>query len=318
MLSILPWGGVHVVLVLLLCWVERSEGFVASGWSGRVSPLGRPRCAARESHERGGRGVAWRHGRLVRRRSPVPSTPGFTLEATEGGGAEEDDDTQELTKGFYSEVAARLGKTAEGASKTEDDSEEVGEEEDSASQFDKAIYDELRERRDFGFEQDLGLELEKRNITNEAEVTKIVDAGLEQMPGVSSSTTFFPTAELTPREVVTTVFEALKNNDQPYHNHGVEVFVRFLSASSAMHGVEISGVARYLAENRNRAFMHWDAIAYPRPLTLSGGAKQNKAFQLVKLQDTMTGAWHSVSVYLTLDAQSNCWLLESCIVKGEL
>lgn len=40
--------------------------------------------------------------------------------------------------------------------------------------------------------------------------------------------------------------------------------MRFLSPSSAMHGVEMSGVARYLAENRNRAFMHWDAIAYPR------------------------------------------------------
>lgn len=31
-----------------------------------------------------------------------------------------------------------------------------------------------------------------------------------------------------------------------------------------MYGVEMAGVARYLAENRNRAFMHWDAIAYPR------------------------------------------------------
>lgn len=51
--------------------------------------------------------------------------------------------------------------------------------------------------------QDLGQELEKRNITKEAEATKIVDAGLEQMPGVSSSTTSFPTAELTPREVGT-------------------------------------------------------------------------------------------------------------------
>lgn len=49
--------------------------------------------------------------------------------------------------------------------------------------------------------QDLGLELEKRNITKEAEVANIVDAGLEQIPGVSSSTTVFPNSELTPREV---------------------------------------------------------------------------------------------------------------------
>lgn len=49
--------------------------------------------------------------------------------------------------------------------------------------------------------QDLGLELEKRNITKEAEAKKIIDAGLEQMPGVTSSATFLPSSELTPREV---------------------------------------------------------------------------------------------------------------------
>lgn len=51
-----------------------------------------------------------------------------------------------------------------------------------------------------------------------------------------------------------------------------QVFIRFLSPSSAMHGVEMEGVARYLAENRNRAFMHWDAIAYPR--SVLGRARQ--------------------------------------------
>ncbi|CAM9154066.1 unnamed protein product [Ascophyllum nodosum] len=220
---------------------------------------------------------------------------------------EEAEDAPELTKEFYEEVAARWNTTVEGAMEVEKD-----------IQFDKALYDELRTRRDFGFEQDLGLELEKRNITKKAEVTKIVDKGLEALPGVTSSTTFTPSSDLTPREVVNSVLEALKNNDNPYHNHGVEVFIRFLSPSSAMYGVEMEGVARYLGENRNRALMHWDAIAYPRPLTLSGGEKKNKAFQPLKLQDTMTGTWHSVSVYMTLDAKTNHWLIESIIMKGDL
>ncbi|CBJ28812.1 conserved unknown protein [Ectocarpus siliculosus] len=304
-------GGLHVLL-LLCCCVQWSHGFIA------VSPCFRRGCSQQtlsstnDLHKRESRGSG-RHGSLIRRRS---GGPGFSLKANEaGGGAEEEDDTLELTKGFYSEIAARLGKTAQGQPQ---DSQETAKDEDSGSEIDKAIYDELRARRDFGFEQDLGLELEKRNITKEAEAKKIIDAGLEQMPGVTSSATFLPSSELTPREVVTSVLEALKNNDQPYHNHGVEVFIRFLAPSSAMHGVEMSGVARYLAENRNRAFMHWNTMAFPRPLTVSGGAKQNKAFQPVKLRDTMTGAWHSVSVYLTLDARSNCWLIESCIVKGEV
>lgn len=101
------------------------------------------------------------------------------------------------------QIAARLGKTPGGAPTIEEDSQPAGTDTDgdSGSQIDKAIYDELRARRDFGFEQDLGLELEKRNLTKEAEVTKIVDAGLDQMPGVSSSTTILPNPELTPREV---------------------------------------------------------------------------------------------------------------------
>lgn len=105
------------------------------------------------------------------------------------------------------QIAARLGKTPGGAPPEveEEDSQQAdtagASDDDSGSQIDKAIYDELRARRDFGFEQDLGLELEKRNITKEAEASKIVDAGLEQMPGVSSSTTILPTPELTPREV---------------------------------------------------------------------------------------------------------------------
>ncbi len=49
--------------------------------------------------------------------------------------------------------------------------------------------------------QDLGLELEKRNLTKEAEVAEIVDAGLDELPGVTSSTTVLPNEELTPREV---------------------------------------------------------------------------------------------------------------------
>lgn len=124
------------------------------------------------------------------------------------------------------QIAARLGKTAPGGEAAPPkEAEEGAEEEDSSqqtdeaagdnkdgggagagggqSQIDKAIYEELRARRDFGFEQDLGLELEKRNITKEAEAAKIVDAGLDQMPGVSSSTTFLPNQELTPREVGT-------------------------------------------------------------------------------------------------------------------
>lgn len=52
-------------------------------------------------HKRESRGSG-RHASLIRRRS---GGPGFSLRANEkGGGAEEEDDTLELTKGFYSEV----------------------------------------------------------------------------------------------------------------------------------------------------------------------------------------------------------------------
>ena len=50
--------------------------------------------------------------------------------------------------------------------------------------------------------QDLGLELQKRNITQQREATtKEIDDGLESLPGVSSATTFVPSSDLTPRDV---------------------------------------------------------------------------------------------------------------------
>lgn len=52
--------------------------------------------------------------------------------------------------------------------------------------------------------QDLGLELEKRNITKKAEVTEIVENELEALPGVTSSNTFMPSSDLTPREASAT------------------------------------------------------------------------------------------------------------------
>lgn len=42
-----------------------------------------------------------------------------------------------------------------------------------------------------------------------AEVAKIVDEGLDAMPGVSSSTTVMPTPDLTPREVSAMATHAL-------------------------------------------------------------------------------------------------------------
>lgn len=51
--------------------------------------------------------------------------------------------------------------------------------------------------------QDLGLELEKRNISSREEVSRIVDEGLDALPGVSSFNTVMPSSDLTPREVMT-------------------------------------------------------------------------------------------------------------------
>lgn len=50
-------------------------------------------------------------------------------------------------------------------------------------------------------EQDLGLELKKRNLTRDAEETKEILEGLDALPGVSASTTVLPSQDLTPREV---------------------------------------------------------------------------------------------------------------------
>lgn len=52
------------------------------------------------------------------------------------------------------------------------------------------------------------------------------------------------------------------------NNVDAQVFIRFLSPSAVMYGVEMDGVARYLAEKRNRVFMNWEAMVFPRSGTI--------------------------------------------------
>ncbi|CAM9740866.1 unnamed protein product [Discosporangium mesarthrocarpum] len=221
----------------------------------------------------------------------------------------------EETRRMYSELQTLLDAKLEEAREmspiaNEDEAKPLDEEEE---RFDDKVYKELRNRRDFGVEQDLDLELGKRNITSEGDLGP--GLAVQLLPEMTNSTVTQPMEELTPRQVLVNVMEALKVNDNPYTNHGIEVLKRFTAPSSVMYGIDLLRLASFISEPRNSVLLEWDSLVFPRPLVLMG-KKKNRAYQPIKFNDRTRKMWHCANVYLKLDEESECWMIESIIVKG--
>mmetsp|Transcript_1144 Transcript_1144/g.1764 ORF Transcript_1144/g.1764 Transcript_1144/m.1764 type:complete len:212 (+) Transcript_1144:102-737(+) len=127
----------------------------------------------------------------------------------------------------------------------------------------------------------------------------------------TTRTDVLPNTERTPNEVVTILLEALRCNDEPYENHGMEVFYRFASPSSIWYEYDIDRVASYIKSSKYSVLTMWHAINYPRPLDLSIDGK--RAYQLLRLRNKLRNCWEVVS--FTLSKHDNCWLVDSVLIK---
>ncbi|CAM9440381.1 unnamed protein product [Phaeothamnion confervicola] len=175
--------------------------------------------------------------------------------------------------------------------------------------FDKKVYTELRRRRDFGLEQELYAVLQSKRNASAALLTSDY---IDPLTGKRNMTAVLPNPERTPNDVIMAVLESLRENDEPYENHGVEVFYRFTSPSSATYEYEIDRVASFIKSSKYQVMTRWDAVNYPRPLDLSLDHK--RAYQLLRLRDSKDDAWRVVS--FSLSQHRSCWLIDSVIVKG--
>mmetsp|Transcript_33761 Transcript_33761/g.106670 ORF Transcript_33761/g.106670 Transcript_33761/m.106670 type:complete len:121 (-) Transcript_33761:1450-1812(-) len=115
------------------------------------------------------------------------------------------------------------------------------------------------------------------------------------------------------------VLQAMRRNDDPYENHGIEVLIRFTSAASstADAALDVDGSStlekycNFIPTSEYSVLLNWDAIRF-RPLEESG----KKAFQKVQLRLAESNDW--VTIKFTLSERKtflgDTWLLDSFLV----
>ena len=270
--------------VAVLILAAAADGFLAPGARG-----GARAARTRASLASGGAGAG-----------PAPDQPPSDRNATD------------LARSFYENVKRR-GK--EGAS-----SPAITEEKD--------IYRALRERTGFGVEEEFARvrqeRIEGKNATSSsmdasAELLKATlrakdgegGLGIDESTGYANS----PGPTLTPGEVVMSILQATKRNDEPYKDHGIEVLLRFTSGASSAVDAEIE-FARYcdfIPDSEYDILLKWDTVRF-RPLEERG----KNAFQKVQLKSAAPGAeWVTVKFKLSERKTflGDVWLVDSFIVS---
>ncbi|CAM9576351.1 unnamed protein product [Chrysoparadoxa australica] len=212
----------------------------------------------------------------------------------EEGKREVGEDEKLLTDDFFLEVQARY--------KNETVKEAL---------LDKQLYKELRKRRDFGLEQDLYQTLQNRNTSQRL---MAMENWVDPLTGKKNMTDILPSEERTPNEVIRVLLEALRFNNEPFENHGIEVFYRFSSPSSATYEFDLDRVADYINSSKYSLLTRWDSVNYPHGLVVS--PDQLKAYQTLRLRDPERNVW--VNVSFMLSSVNDCWLLDSVLVKERL
>ena len=177
----------------------------------------------------------------------------------------------------------------------------------------KQVYDELKERvleSAGGFVDLLGGASEDEEDEDEK-------------PKVYMTPEKVPDPELTAGEVVQTVLSALKNNNLPASNRGIEVLFGYSSPGSAVmsavkdEGMTAEEYAEFLEDSEYKVlFEHEDVVIDKGEYSFD----RKKAFYTARLR-IGPGALDLVSVNFILSTQGNeeddCWLVDSMLIRPE-
>lgn len=129
-----------------------------------------------------------------------------------------------------------------------------------------------------------------------------------------------PDAELTAGEVVLLVLTALKNNDNPYTNRGLEILFGYSSPGSQIkneEGLTPAEYGQFLKETEYKAlFEHLDVTVEKGEYSFDG----KKGFFTARLQ-TGLAAGDSISVNFILsavgDGDDTVWLIDSLLIRPQ-
>ena len=125
-----------------------------------------------------------------------------------------------------------------------------------------------------------------------------------------------PDAELTAGEVVTTVLEALRHNDVPTMNKGIEILFAYSSSANILADPlraptvdEYSDMLKSSSDSKillNHREVIFDKADYSQD--------RKRAFITVRLKDA-EGTWTGVNFILSIRTDDQCWLIDSHLVK---
>ena len=199
----------------------------------------------------------------------------------------------------------------------EDDEGDAGEDDQDAVRptvSDDQVYSELKER----VLESAGGFVDLVSGADESEEEE------EKKPKVYEPPKKVPDPALTAGEVVTTVLEALNNNDVPTSNKGVEVLFGYSSAGSAIsQAIQVEGMtsgeyADFLKMECEYKvlFEHFEAIIEKGDYSFD----KKKAFFTARLI-TSDGSTDGTNVNFILSTEGqeedDCWLIDSVLIRPE-
>lgn len=125
-----------------------------------------------------------------------------------------------------------------------------------------------------------------------------------------------PDAELTAGEVVTVVLEALRNNDNPSTNRGVEILFAYSSSASILADLERAPSVEEYGEMLRTSPDQKILLEHVDVLFDKADYSQDKkrAFITVRLMD-MEKTLTSVNFILSTGSSDDCWLIDSHLVR---
>eukprot|EP00968_Pinguiococcus_pyrenoidosus_P026762 scaffold7329_cov222-Pinguiococcus_pyrenoidosus.AAC.4 len=133
-----------------------------------------------------------------------------------------------------------------------------------------------------------------------------------QLPDIKLPTS--PDPALTPGLVVMSILQAMRCNDSPYENHGIEVLTRFTSSASSATDTDEPSFRKYcdfIPKSEYGILLKWDAIRF-KPLEKAG----KKALQKIQLRLADSNEWVTVKFALSERTTflGETWLLDSFLI----
>lgn len=119
--------------------------------------------------------------------------------------------------------------------------------------------------------------------------------------------------DMTPTDVIDVVLAALKENDSPAPNNGINVLLSYMSDASAFGEVQDPSLfEEYIPSSASYSVLvNWEICDFPKKLEVS--LDGSKAYQIVRLRDKRVNEWKKVKWTLSM-RDGGLWCIDNVLV----